>query len=82
MQFKENDECTTVSYGLVRGSAKKWKYWQAAKYKATRLKNGKLVWKYVEHFGTARRSYRLAEKEAKSNCKLYLEDIRNNVEVK
>lgn len=62
--------CITVSYGLVRGEAKKWQYWQPALYKITMYKRAPnaakaiFYWKYVRHLGKARRSIRLAELDA------------------
>ena len=54
----------TVSYGRVRGKARNYPYFQPAIYKATRLKNGKIVWAYQYHLGRARRSPKLAAQDA------------------
>jgi len=74
--------CITVSYGLVYGEAKKYTYYQPAKYMVTQLKTKPvLVWKYCYHIGRARRSYRLAEQDALEFCEKhnykYIPDIRN-----
>jgi len=58
------DKCITVSYGLVKGSAKKYPYYQPAMYTAHTTLSGKLVWKYDCHIGRARRSISLARKDA------------------
>lgn len=57
-------ETVTVSYGRVMGKAKNYPYFQPALYEKKKLKNGKIVWSYVCHLGTARRSVKLAEKDA------------------
>lgn len=71
----------TVSYGQVRGSARNYPYYQPAKYIRHTTSDGRTVWKYVEHCGTARRSPKLAEQDARFMAKLlgcdYLDNIRN-----
>ena len=58
-------ECVTVSYGQVTGKARDYQYWQPALYRHHTAKDGRLLWKYVNHWGTARRSERLALQDAK-----------------
>lgn len=76
-------KCITVSYGRVRGRARRFQYWQPAVYREGRTKSGKLVWKLhsLPDF-VARRSYRLAEQDAKAwgvGIGLpYFEHIRHN----
>lgn len=57
-------ETVTISYGKVRGKANNYPYFQPALYEKKKLKNGKIVWSYVCHLGTARRSIKLAERDA------------------
>jgi hypothetical protein len=54
-----------VSYGRVQGKAAQYQYWQPAIYFRHALKDGRQVWKYYDHLGTARRSYRLANSDAR-----------------
>lgn len=72
--------CATVSYGKVRGAAKRWRYWQPAVYEHYLSKDGLLKWKYVCHIGTARRSERLATEDAleyaEKKGREFLEGIR------
>ncbi len=56
--------CVTVSYGQVKGRAKNYRYYQAAKYVCGKRADGKPIWQYVAHLGTARRSFRLALADA------------------
>jgi hypothetical protein len=56
--------CVTVSYGIVRGKAKQYQYYQAAIYRAVPRKDGILTWRHLYHTGTARRSAKLAEQDA------------------
>lgn len=72
--------CVTVSYGKVKGRAKQFPYWQPAIYKTYQNKEGKLVWRYVQHVGTARRSPKLAKKDAleiaNKHSYIYLDGVR------
>jgi len=76
------DECVTVSYGKVKGKAKQYQYRQPARYERKKLKNGKTVWAYVGHMGTARRSPDLATKDARriaeENNLLFVRGVRHN----
>lgn len=75
-------KCVTVSYGKVTGKAKNYPYFQPALYKTAKLKNGKFVWKYCGHLGTARRSVNKATNDAKEYAKdkliAYIDGVRNN----
>lgn len=77
--------CVTVSYGRVRGRAKNYPYHQPAEYRMKSLSSGRVVWEYVGHLGTARRSLRLAEEDAKayarSNKLLFIPGVRHNQQV-
>ena len=64
MKTDDDVRCVTVSYGLVRGTAKQWRYHQPAVYRVVETKAGNLQWRYIRHAGTARRSYKLAERDA------------------
>ena len=76
------DQIITVSYGKVVGKARRFPYFQPAIYEVQQLKNGKTVYKYVNHIGTARRSYNKAENDAQNYGLKYVEGIRNLMEVK
>jgi len=70
----------TVSYGRVRGSARNYPYYQPAKYARHTTTDGRVVWKYVEHCGIARRSLKLAQQDAlelaeRLNCD-FLDNVR------
>lgn len=53
-------ECITVSYGRVRGRAAQYPYFQPAVYRLHTTRDGRKLWRYSHHAGTARRSHRLA----------------------
>jgi hypothetical protein len=59
-------ECITLSYGLVRGAAKNYPYHQPARYESRVTRDGRTVWSYVGHCGLARRSSRLAIRDAQA----------------
>lgn len=61
----------TISYGRVRGKAKNYPYFQPCMYEEYTTKDGRKVWKLSKVLGRARRSIRLAEKDALSYCKEY-----------
>jgi len=71
----------TVSYGRVRGRARNYQYWEPAIYQLGFRKNGKAVW-LLDHLTNyrARRSYTLAEQDAKQyaqdNSLEYLSEVR------
>jgi hypothetical protein len=73
--------CVTVSYGRVRGRARKWRYWEPAIYHEYQLKDGRIVWKLERACGGARRSERLAENDAHEVAKAenipFLDGIRH-----
>lgn len=65
-EIKVGDRCVTQTYGKVKGTAAQYPYFQPAIYEVAQLKSGSLVWKYVNHIGTARRSVLLAIEDAKA----------------
>jgi hypothetical protein len=71
-----------VSYGKVKGSASRWPYFQAALYETRARKDGVVTWRYVAHYGSARRSPQLAEHDARTlateNGIPFLTEIRHN----
>lgn len=75
-------QCITLSYGNVKGAAKRYPYWQGALYETRHNRNGVLIWSYICHVGTARRSKSKAEcdiREYSKACKvIHLDGIRNN----
>lgn len=65
-------QIVTVSYGLVSGKAKNYPYYQPALYEAVEIKSkGHLAWKKVKHLGSARRSRKIAEQDAKDFAQQY-----------
>lgn len=76
-------QCVTLSYGKVIGNAKRYPYWQGAIYETRKTKKGILIWQYVSHVGTARRSKQLAMRDieafsAQHNIPI-ITGVRNNV---
>lgn len=78
-------QCITISYGKVKGKAKEYRYIQPALYEAKHRKDGVLTWRYLHHLGIARRSDKLAEKDAQEFANEYkiplLKGIRHNMVV-
>lgn len=74
-------KCVTVSYGEVSGRMKRFPYFQTVIYESYITKDGRKLWKYVNHIGTPRRSKSLAEHDAKEISKeqkiRYLPGVRN-----
>lgn len=74
--------CLSVGYGRVRGAARGYRYFQPILYERHEQKNGRIVWKYVEHLPIkARRSYNLAVadaiREAKERGVEYKEGVKH-----
>lgn len=78
-------QCITVSYGQVQGNAKGYRYVQPALYRAMARKDGVPTWRYCRHLGTARRSDRLAQQDAKAAAESrgipYLPGIRHGTRI-
>ena len=69
----------TVSYGRVAGKAKSYPYHQPCVYREYTKKNGEKVWKLWRVLGIARRSYRLAERDALEFCSDYRCDYKSGI---
>ena len=54
----------TVGYGQVKGKAKEYPYLQPILYEVKARRDGVLTWRHVKHFGTPRRSNKLATRDA------------------
>jgi hypothetical protein len=77
--------CVTVTYGRVKGSAKKYPYYQAATYYEHVTKDGRSVWWLENVIAGTFRSRDLAVKHAKDKAVEhgipYLENIRQNTPI-
>lgn len=57
-------KCVTVSYGRVKGKASQYQYFEPCIYQQHQTKDGRKLWKLDRNCGGARRSLKLAEKDA------------------